>query len=73
MGMKKRLVLSMALLSNPQLIFLDEPAVGQFRKAGLDQIFIMAIMSYLSPNVRFDKMLNKANIKESFVAKMISL
>jgi len=28
MGMKKRLVLSMALLSNPQLLFLDEPTSG---------------------------------------------
>lgn len=28
MGMRKRLVLSMALLSNPQLLFLDEPTSG---------------------------------------------
>lgn len=28
MGMRKRLILSMALLSNPQLLFLDEPTSG---------------------------------------------
>ena len=28
MGMRKRLVLSMALLSNPQILFLDEPTSG---------------------------------------------